>query len=51
MEKEFLHGKMEENILVLIINIGQYKNNKKHGFGIYIWSDGRNFTGNWNSGV
>jgi hypothetical protein len=22
MEKEFLHGKMEENILVLIINIG-----------------------------
>lgn len=82
MEKEFIHGKMVENMKVykmedkeegersmrkekkrgrrkrwrkkrkrrdLYINflLGEYRYDKKHGFGTYTWADGRKYEGNW----
>jgi hypothetical protein len=29
---------------------GSYENDKKHGFGVYIWVDGRAYLGEWNQG-
>ncbi|MAI58216.1 MAG: hypothetical protein CML56_04445 [Rhodobacteraceae bacterium] len=26
--------------------VGEYKDNKKHGLGTYIWKDGSKYTGN-----
>ena len=29
---------------------GHYKNDKKHGQGIYTWADGRKYDGQWQNG-
>ena len=29
---------------------GQFANDKKHGYGIYEWDDGKKFAGWWNNG-
>ena len=28
----------------------RYLNDKKHGFGIFVWVDGRKYEGNWENG-
>ena len=30
--------------------LGEYKDDKKHGYGIYKWNDGRLYLGNWMRG-
>ena len=30
--------------------MGEYKDDKKHGYGIYKWADGRLYLGNWMRG-
>lgn len=29
---------------------GTYKSDKKNGFGVYVWADGRAYIGNWTEG-
>lgn len=29
---------------------GSYQNDKKHGFGVYVWADGRAYVGDWYEG-
>ena len=29
---------------------GEYLNDKKHGFGVYTWADGRQYHGMWKDG-
>ena len=29
---------------------GEYMNDKKNGFGVYVWADGRAYLGNWTDG-
>ena len=29
------------------VGLGQWKDNKKHGFGIFLWADGRKYEGFW----
>lgn len=30
--------------------LGEYKDDKKHGFGIFTWQDGRKYIGEWKEG-
>ena len=43
MEKESLHGEMDVSILGNI-------NDRKEGYGIFKWEDGREYRGNWQNG-
>jgi hypothetical protein len=50
-----MYGAMEENTMVkyfykYFLNLGSYKNDKKHGFGKYKWPDGRQYIGFWENG-
>ena len=38
--------KMKHPSLTTIFT-GEYKDDKKHGYGIYQWSDGRTYSGHW----
>ena len=29
---------------------GEYENDKKHGYGVYLWADGRAYVGDWIEG-
>ena len=48
--KEYSHGLMEENMKVSLKILGEYKNDKKEGFGVYKWADGRRYEGMWKDG-
>jgi hypothetical protein len=41
---------MEENMKVSLKILGEYKNDKKEGFGVYKWADGRRYEGMWKDG-
>ena len=43
MEKEFLHGLMEESIKYFKSYVGDYKDDKKHGYGEFSWPCGRKY--------
>ena len=30
--------------------VGEFQNDKKHGYGVYTWADGRMYKGGWNAG-
>ena len=51
MESDIIFGEMVENIMVnKLLFLGGYMNDKKHGYGKYIWSDGRKYIGYWDNG-
>ena len=43
MEKDYLHGVMAECKLILFRFKGQYKDDKKHGYGEFTWPNGRKY--------
>ena len=56
MGKDFILGKMAESMMVNklftghIFCTGEYVDDKKHGKGMYFWTDGRKFDGYWANG-
>ena len=45
----FINGRMAGNMKVYD-NAGEYYMDKKQGFGIYSWTDGRRYEGQWMNG-
>lgn len=49
--RENLLGQMESGMQVLLYNnLGEYKEDKKAGYGEFYWSDGKIYKGAWKDG-
>ena len=42
-------GQME-NYIQVILNLGDFSLDKRHGYGIFKWADGKIYEGNWKNG-